>query len=185
MVALDDETRAERDAVKAIIEAGKEGRINVAMVASSAAEKQITGTYLGNIGDFKKRMASLDLEHLELLKPITAFDISFFDHSIYPNEDQSALQTRIFETLFPGTPFDWAEHAANLGQDPAEIETQAGQKWRNKFLDAQAMWGHINYGRDVFVTSDENFARRFKSSEEFEHVVIATPSEAVDMLPHP
>lgn len=182
IIALDDEARAERKAVMAIIEAGKEGRINVAMVASSAAEKQMTGTYLGNIGDFKNRMASLGLEHVDLLKPIATFDISFFDHSIYPSEEQSALQKRIFETLFPGTPFDWAEHAADLGQDPAEIETPAGQKWRNKFLDAQAMWGHINYGRDVFVTSDANFARRFKASEEFKHTIIATPGEAVDML---
>lgn len=182
IIALDDEARAERKAVVAIIEAGKEGCIDVAMVASSAAEKQMTGTYLGSIEDFKKRMAKLGLEHVGLLKPIASFGMTFFDHAIYPTEAQLGLQTRIFETLFPSTPASWPKHAADLGQSPEDTDTPAGVKWRNKFLDAQAMWAHINNGRDVFVTSDANFARRFKDSEEFKHTVIATPGEAVDML---
>jgi hypothetical protein len=182
IVALDDETRAERKAVIAIIEAGKEGRIDVAVVASSAAEKQLTGAFLGNIADFKERMDKLGLEHVELLKPIATYGMTFFDHAIYPTKEHLELQTRIFETLFPGTPAIWSKHAADLGQSPEDTDTPDGMKWRNKFLDAQAMWGHINYGRDIFVTSDANFARRFKASEQFKDVVVVTPSEAVDML---
>ncbi|OOO26363.1 hypothetical protein BS627_04755 [Agrobacterium salinitolerans] len=182
LIALSDETRSEHGDVLKLVEASKKGLISVAMVASSAAERQLSGEYLGNIAGFKQRMADLNLDHVELLRPIGTYGMTFHDHAIYPDDAQMALQTQIFETLFPTTPASWPDHAADLGQSTEDTETPAGVKWRNKFLDAQGMWGHINYGRDVFVTSDANFARRFKAREEFKRVVIATPSEAVEML---
>lgn len=182
LIALSDETRDEHSAVKKLVEASKEGRISIAMVASSAAERQLSGEYLGNISGFKKRMADLGLSHVELLKPIGTYGVTFHDYAIYPDDAQLALQTQIFETLFPTTPANWSQHAADMGQSAEETETPAGMKWRNKFLDAQAMWGHMNYGRDLFVTSDANFAKRFKDSERFGDTVIVTPTVAVEKL---
>ncbi|MBY2921031.1 hypothetical protein HF259_06205 [Rhizobium leguminosarum] len=181
LIAVED-NRPEKDAVLSLVAAAKDGRADVAIVASSASERQIGGGYLANIGDFVTRLGELGFGHLELLKPIGAFDVSFYDHAIYPSPEQIELQKEIFSALFPTIEPSWSKHAAGRGVEPTEFDSPEGWKWRNKLLDVQAMWAHLNYDRDVFVTSDKNFARRLLSKERFGDVIITTPGEALCLL---
>jgi hypothetical protein len=180
LIAVED-NRSEKEAVLKLISAAP-GEADVAMVASCASERQIGGGYLTDISEFTARLNRLGFGHLELLKPIAAYDVSFYGHSIYPTDTQSALQDEIFTALFPKVDPLWSAHATSLGLNPENSVVPEGWKWRNKLLDAQAIWAHINYGRDVFVTSDKNFSRRLSTHPRFETVVIATPTEVADII---
>lgn len=39
---------------------------------------------------------------------------------------------------------------------------QLSHKWLNAKCDVLALWSHIYYGGDIFVTSDENFHKEKK-----------------------
>ena len=40
--------------------------------------------------------------------------------------------------------------------DPSVVEAE----WRNRKCDVLALWCHLNYGGDIFVTTDTNFMKR-------------------------
>ncbi len=182
LVAVADEKRAERGSVLSLLDASRSGKVEIAMVASSAAEKQLGGGYLSSISEFRARMNSLGFGHVKLLKPIATFGVSFFDYAIWATEEQVNLQTEIFKTLFPTTSPNWSEHAASLGQKPEDDQTPDALKWRNRLLDVQAIWTHLNEKRDVFVTSDKNFEKRFAGNEKLRSTKIMTPQEAADLI---
>jgi hypothetical protein len=62
--------------------------------------------------------------------------------------------------LFPGQPFDLQDAltAAGSQADPEVIE----RKWRNRQLDVAALWCHLHYDGDIFVTSDQVFYKKTK-----------------------
>ncbi|OJU71378.1 MAG: hypothetical protein BGO05_09850 [Rhizobiales bacterium 63-7] len=181
LIAVED-GRAERSSVLSLIDAQRQEAADLAMVASSAAERQIGGGALENIEEFRKRMETLGFGGIELLKPIAVWNLSYWDFAIYPSDEAADLQTEIFSALFPSTNPKWPAYAGEKGVDPDDIESREGWKWRNRFLDAQAMWGHIFYGRDVFVTSDRNFSKRLSAHSRFRDIEIATPSKAASLL---
>jgi hypothetical protein len=136
------------------------GEIDVRLVATSASERQRNGAYLENFGQFQARLAALGLGHLELLAPILVADVSYADWCILAGPDDIALMKRIHTVLFPGSPFDLQDALAAAGgqADPGVIEG----KWRNRELDVQALWCHLYYSGDIFVTNDDVFFRKKK-----------------------
>lgn len=181
LIAVED-NRPGKEAVLTLVAAARDGRADVAMVASCASERQIGGGYLTSIDSLITRLEGLGFGHLELLKPIAAYDVSFYDHGIYPSAEQQALQNEIFNALFPTTLPSWTHHATDLGINSANFDGPEGWKWRNKLLDAQALWAHLDNERDIFVTSDKNFSKRLLTHPRFGDVVIATPTEALHVL---
>lgn len=79
--------------------------------------------------------------------------------------------------MFPNAHYDWQQLAFSIGIDPEDRTSVPYMKWRNKMLDAQAFWAHMNAGRDIFVTSDAEFGKL--RVEEFNFPAIMTPEEAV------
>jgi hypothetical protein len=181
LIAVDD-SRPEKDAVLGLLGAAKDGRADVAMVASSASERQVGGGHLTNIGEFRVRLEAMGFGHIELLKPIGTFSVSFYGFAVMPSQQQRKLQSDLFAALFPSVEQTWSERAAALGVDVADFTSPEGWKWRNRLLDVQAVWAHVNYGRDIFVTSDKNFSKRLTTDPQFSDLVIATPQEAVAIL---
>jgi hypothetical protein len=177
------ENRPARDSVLRLIAAADRGTADVAMVASSASERQPGGGYLETLASFRDRMQELGFGSLKMLKPIARFDLSFWDHAIMPSESQTERERLIFETLFPDTSYSWQEHAAAAGIETQRIDDPRAFKWRNRLCDAQAFWAHDDNRRDVFVTSDERFKKRLSKRREFLASTIATPIEAArDLL---
>lgn len=65
-----DDDRPAKPFVLALLEAAKSGVADVAIVASSAAERQPGGGHLSDFGQFQQRMNQLGFGHVGLLMPI-------------------------------------------------------------------------------------------------------------------
>jgi len=177
-----DERRQDYLDVFKLVEAYNDNKIDLALVAAAASEKQKDGSYLESFRVFTERLKQLNFPDIPALPAITYWDISFWDKSILANEQMKETEKLIFETLFPKIAYNWVSYANENGVDPKELKSSSlGKKWRNRLCDVQAFWAHTHAQRDVFVTSDAVF-RRLQKVPAFANVVIATPSEAVALL---
>jgi hypothetical protein len=150
-----DEGRPEAAAVRVLADGHTARKADVAVVAISASERQKDGLLIRNFGEFRERLYSLDLAHLDILKPMLYWDITFWDWSLWSDDDMQALEKRIYEILFPDIQFDWVDYCRVNNLYP--VPTQPQGKWRNCKCDVQAIWSHIHHKRNVFVTNDRNF----------------------------
>ena len=151
---------AEARAVRSLVDAHTALNADVALVAISASERQKDNGHLENFSIFQARLASLGLEHLELLHPMLYFDVTFWDASLWFDEEMQALERSIHEILFPGIPFLWSDYCAEKGLD--STANTLDRKWKNAKCDVQAFWSHAWRKRDIFVTSDGNFHKELK-----------------------
>lgn len=160
-----------------------EGRSEVALVSVSASERQIGDAYLDTYDEFRNRLAALHIEHLEVLRTIAYWDISFWDIGLFGGDAEMVARERlIHETLFPNIPFSWSDFAGRAGISSESVRVTEAKRWRNAFCDRQMFWAHDHHRRDVFVTSDGNFRERLNRSPDFSSARIATPEEAVRLL---
>lgn len=180
IIALDD-SRPEASFVHDLIEAHKQGNASVAIVAISASEKQKTGGHVRNFAEFKDRITNLGLGHLDLLAPMSYWDITFSDYCLWSDESMKSLEMRIHKILFPQIPFLWADYCTvhNLN-----VETDyPDKKWRNAKCDVQAYWSHVHGRRDVFVTTDNNYLKSKKANLiALSGSRIETPELALELL---
>lgn len=150
-----EESRPEKDAIENLIAAHHARRADVGLVAISASERQRDGAVIENFGTFQERVMRLGLGELELLAPMMYWDVTFWDFSLWSDDDAERLERKIHEILFPGIEFEWIDYAQARGLDP---NSQAPEKrWRNAKCDVQAFWSHAFRKRNVFVSSDKNF----------------------------
>jgi hypothetical protein len=167
--------------IRALLAARAKGEADLALVASSASERQQGGTYLASIAVFEERRNALGFDGLPLLPSIGRSDVSFFGHSVWGSKEGSAREAAIYSVLFPNSPVEWAEYATARGADVTDLISPAGMRWRNQMLDAQALWAHDHAGRDVFVTSDQRL-RVLNGHPDFPAMTIRAPEEAVTLL---
>lgn len=161
LIAIEQQEQPATGCLRSLITRHDAGEAEVRLVATSASERQ-QGTipYLTDFGDFQTRVARLGLGHLKLLAPVLTLDVSFLGWSVLAGDEDIALMERIHHVLFPKQSFNFQDALAAAGRtaDPDAVE----RKWRNQLLDVQALWCHIHYGGDVFVTSDDNFHKQQK-----------------------
>lgn len=161
LIALENNEPAS-PAVREIVVAHEQGKVDVAVVAISASERQRDKPQLENFSEFQDRLAALDLRAVSILPTISYWGLSFWDRCIWADEELVAFEKQIHEVLFPTTPFSWSDFCAANGLD---VETSLqGSKWRNHKCDVLALWSHIHASRDVFVTDDDNFHKTEKKS---------------------
>jgi hypothetical protein len=155
-----DEDRSSAPCLQELLALHDQGKVVVRLVAVSASEKQQDGSYLHNFGAFQARLASLGLEHLELLKPPLYLDVGFLGWAVLSGEEIQALEQQIHRVLFPNQPFGWQEclDKAEPGQDQEVLQ----REWRRNKCDVLSLWCHIWYEGDVFVTGDKNFQKATK-----------------------
>jgi len=176
-----DEGRPEAPFVRTLADAHTAGKAHVAVVAVSRADKRQIGSYLDNLDAFRDRLASIDLGHLDILKPMGYFDISFEDWCIPADDTIEALEKQIHGILFPQFEFTWQDHCDVNDIDPA---LSPHGDWRNCKCDVQLMWTHIHNKRDVFVTAEDNFHKPEKKSALVALGAghIERPAEAVSLI---
>jgi hypothetical protein len=128
----------------------------VAVVAIMASEKQRAGEYIEDFEIFENRLEKLGISHLRLLLPIFYWGIAFWGRALWSDANMQDLERRIHQVLFPQVKFLWKDYCDFHGLDwrTSPAASALGHKWRNPKCDVLAMWSHIHYGRDVFVTSD-------------------------------
>jgi hypothetical protein len=169
-------------AIRALADAHASGRADVALVAVSASERQPGDSFLDNYTAFEARVASLGLGHLGVLPTIAHWNLGFWGIGIWATPAMADRERLIHEALFPSIPYAWPEFAAAQGISVDTVNVPEAKRWRNAFCDRQMFWAHDHDSRDVFVTSDENFAKRLGQSAHFCGARIAKPETAMSIL---
>src|SRR3984893_19460322 len=77
------------------------GRADAAVVEMSAREKQQGGHYIRNFAEFRDRLDSLGLGHLNVILPMGDWDISFWDQCLWADEAMVKRAYEIQSILFP------------------------------------------------------------------------------------
>ena len=154
LIAVED-LRPERGAIERLVAAHRARRADVGLVAISASERQRDGAVIENFSSFQERVTRLGLGELELLAPMMYWDVTFWDFSLWSDDEAERLERKIHEILFPGIEFEWAAYAKTRALDPNSPMSE--KRWRNAKCDVQAFWSHAFRKRDVFVSSDKNF----------------------------
>jgi hypothetical protein len=168
--------------IRELADAHSSGRASVSLAAISASERQQDDAVIENFEGYKKKLSDIDLGHLNLLKPMLYWDVSFWDCSLWSDDSMKSLERSIHDILFPEVQFDWIDFCKAKGLN-AEI-INAKSRWRNAKCDVQAFWCHAYHKQNIFVTSDGNF-HKFTKKDRLIMLTggrIETPSAAAALL---
>lgn len=153
--------------LRRIVAAHDSGRCSISVPGIGASERLKDGTFAQNFSVFQQRISNLSRREFEILKPILYLDLAYLDWAIFGGEETIELEQQIHEILFPETLFRWADEAVAHGLDPNQVANLSHRqflKWRNRKCDTLAMWCHIYYRKDVFVSRDRNFHKTTKKA---------------------
>ncbi|MFC2000512.1 hypothetical protein ACFLXE_07165 [Chloroflexota bacterium] len=134
--------------------------IVVFIPAIAASENQQGGRLHTNFDQFEQFLREIKCERCELLNPMWYWDVSYLDHMVVSDEQMVSFEREIHDILFPNIPFEYPEYCRRFGLNVDDGTIK--RKWRNAKCDVQAMWCHIQYGNDIFVTQDGNFLKATK-----------------------
>lgn len=180
VIDVDEARNAKADVLK-LVRAHREGKVDAAFVAVSASERQKGDTYLETYNDFLARLQNLDLEDIPQIHGMAYCDISYWDHALWASPDDTELERRIHEVLFPKIDFNFADFARTSGIEPTDTKSPEAKRWRNAWCDRQMIWSHMHHRRTQFVTSDRNF-KALEKQGLIEIETILTPQECVEKL---
>ena len=182
-----DEQRAHAVELRQLSELAKFGLIHLSILGISASENQKGGGSLPSFSDFTARLLRLDLGHLEILKPIGFWDVTYWDWSLNCETHDFQVLDNIWKVLFPKISSSWLDYAKSKKADEQDTSTRTYLKWRNALCDAQIAWATVKYGQDVLVTlNTKDFQKNSLALKSVGIRSILTPSEALTHAPtHP
>lgn len=154
-----DEKRDGFEAVMALADAHREGRVELALVCSGAHERQKEGGYLESFSLFTARLEALGFPALTVLPSVAYWGISLWGHGLLPDEAMKVREQLIFKVMFPNVDHRWPDYAEAKGVDVDDLSSMHFLRWRNRLCDVQAFWAHDHAQRDIFVTRDIEFQR--------------------------
>jgi hypothetical protein len=99
-----DEQRAHAKELRKLSELARSGQIHLSVLGISASENQKGGGSLPNFSDFTARLTRLDLGHLEVLRPIGFWDVTYWDWSLDCEPADFQILDGIWRVIFPGIP---------------------------------------------------------------------------------
>jgi hypothetical protein len=146
--------------LRTIIEKHESGSASISVPGIGASERLKNGTFAENFSIFEQRVNMLSKRPFEILRPPFYFDIVYLDWAVWADDDMTKLERQIHEILFPNSQFILSDHATLHGIDQIKAVEQHNKewlKWRNRKCDTLALWCHIYYQKDIFITRDNNF----------------------------
>ena len=146
-----EEHRKDYDDLMKILSKWKDGSIDLGVVAISASENQKGGYVSKTFKDFENKLSNAGLQGVEILSPMLYWGVGYWDHALWVDESMKALENKIHEVLFPGTPIE-----SPVGDERTIM------KWRNNKCDVQLVWALIHHKWEILVTNDGNFHRKAK-----------------------
>ncbi len=182
-----EEKRPNAQAISDIVHLNDQQMIEVRLVAASGYEKQRGETCYTNFDGFLEKIRPLGLSDLIILAPLFYVGVSALGYSMVADEPMVLFEQKIHDILFPSMPFDYNEFCTLMKVDPNHSHfpnSTTDAKWINAKCDVQAMWCHIYYNGNVFVTNDTNFHKETKKARllEIGAGAIVRPYEAVQLL---
>jgi hypothetical protein len=137
--------------VKSIIENKNNQCFVINIGASEMREKGIIPEHYEL---FEELLTTLQIAHLPRLDPMLLLDVTFLDRCVLANNAMIDLANNIESVLFGNSP---PIDATQILKDPV-----VHRKWLNQICDIHAMWCHIYYGNNIFLTTDKNFTKETK-----------------------
>lgn len=151
LIAL-EKNESEAPYIKKLIVMHDDKKIIIRVVGIGASERLPGGSYATNFDEFKNRFAAIGLGNVEILAPIAYAGITFVERSLSADEAMVELERRIQEVLFPRIDFTYE----------TQNDDDEDMRRRKAKCDVLALWSHITYDGDIFVTSDRNFLTKCK-----------------------
>jgi hypothetical protein len=151
IIDLEENRPPNAEHVRKIVQAWKNGKVELAVVAASASENnQMSGTANRDtpyryFSKFEKKLVNVGLEGVKILQPLAIWDHSHWDHAMWADNDMQELESKIRGILFPNVSFTPPTACAE------------NSKWRNNLCDIQVAFSHAYHKWDYLVTSDKNF----------------------------
>ena len=140
--------------IKRLREVLADERHQVYVVEIGASEMRKRGIRPNRIDLFEELLEEAGIRRLPRLMPMMIWDVTFWDHSLWADDAMISRSAEIEEILFGESPrIDIANATKDSPQSAA---------WLNRVCDVQAMWCHLHYKNEVFVTSDRNFHKATK-----------------------
>lgn len=164
-----EEERPDSVFLKSIVSLWRSEKIKLSVVAVSASENLPGGRINETYGQFQEKLAAVNLNGVCELHPLAYWDVFYWDHALWADEEMIGKAKKIRDVLFPNT-----EEEAPTG----EKELRA---WRNKLCDVLVAWSHAHHNWDVLVTRDENFHKKKGKLEELGIKSILYPKEALEL----
>ena len=155
-----EQNRAAAPYIKKLVQMHSDQEINLRVVAISASEQKPDRTYVSHINEFKERIAAVGLANVEILATIAYLDIAFLGYSLLSGGTLEELERKIQRILFPTIELEYGDFCKKRGLKPDN--RKAWRKWVNAKCDVLALWSHIWYSGDIFVTRDQNFHKETK-----------------------
>lgn len=144
-------------AVEKIIQYAEEGRINLAVVTRAVADLD----HDKNVAHKQRQLQRL--KRFQRVGTILRFDTpgSTFDGPDFFVNEKSF--DKLKNILFPGL-------------------NRNHKKYMNNLYDVDHLYGHIQAGRNIFVTSEKNFLNKKEKMREIYGIKICTPEESLEQI---
>jgi len=143
-----------------LVELNIERKIDLRITAASASEQKHDDTYASNFNEFEDRLARMGLSNLEILPTVMHIGVSYIGYCIVGGGKLSELEESIQRILFPHVELEFSDYYKKRG---LRVDDRvAWGKWANAKCDVLALFSHIWYSGDIFVTRDGNFHRKTK-----------------------
>ena len=103
---------------------------------------------------FEELLSHAGLEAAPRLRPLMIWDVTFWDHCLWSDEQMQDKAKEVEDVLFGKSP------PIDIFGEPDDSPKLAA--WLNRICDIQSMWCHLHYKNEVFVSSDQNFHKATK-----------------------
>ena len=150
-----------------LIVAHERGEIEIGISAIAASERYPGNRIADDFSEFKGRVQALSNKEIDILKPISTWGVAYWNWFIWAGEEHVELESKIHSILFPNAPETWVPLSEPSSEEEREYlfwTDKNALKWRNRKCDTLAMWSHIHYSRDIFISRDKNFHKESKKS---------------------
>lgn len=165
-----EEGRPDSAFLTPLIAAWKAGKVELAIVAVSASENQRGGVIHQTYEVFKEKLRRVGLSDAFELMPLGIWDLFYWDHFLWSDDEMENLADQIRDILFPGIP-------NSPPQSPAQEYV-----WRNQLCDVLIAWCCIFHNWNTLVSRDGNFHKNRSDMKKLGLDRVLYPSEALKLV---
>jgi hypothetical protein len=166
--------------LRELVEMHNDQKINLRVTAISASEQKPDQTYVSHFNEFKRRLATIGLGNVEILPTILYVGLGFVGYSLIGGGELGELERKIQRILFPTIELEYSNFCKKSGLGLGDNKTW--HKWVNAKCDVLALWSHIWYDGDIFISRDNNFHRKAEKLIKLGAKKILRPVEALKLI---
>lgn len=153
-----EQNNARASHLKKLIKMHCDGEINLRVVAISASERKPDHSYVSNFNEFKRRLDAIGLGNVEILPTILYLGVGFLGYSLLGGGELDELEKKVQQIMFPTIAIEFSDFRKD--RDYKLDNNKAWSRWVNAKCDVLALWSHIWFKGDIFITTDKDFRKK-------------------------